>query len=155
MTKSESFPLALRITSETGILKPTTVFSCSRMRFAILFLIFQATAAFVPSVQKTKTTTKLDLNRRDVVITGIMGLIGAPGLAKASSGSTFFYDDKIEQVKEASQQATEGGRLDLNSAFVVRTLLLPIRCRRSSIVKCMESEPHYCLSFANYFFDTG
>lgn len=99
------------------------------MRFAILFLIVQAAAAFVPAVQKTaKTTTQLDLNRRDVVITGIMGLLSAPGIAQAASGSTFFYDDKIEEVREASQQATEGGKLDLNGAPVVRTTLLLTLC---------------------------
>jgi len=90
------------------------------MRFALLFLIVQAAAAFVPAVQKTvKTSTQLDLTRRDVVITGIMGLLGAPAIAQASSGSTFFYDDKIEEQKlEPSQQATEGGKLDLNGAPV-------------------------------------
>jgi hypothetical protein len=69
----------------------------------------------------TKTSTQLDMERREVLITGILGLAAAPGLAHAK-GSTFFYDDKIEDVREASQMPT-GGKLDLNSAFVVsRTL---------------------------------
>lgn len=89
------------------------------MRLALLLLAPAAVLAFVPAVQKTTSSTKLDMERRDVLITGIMGLVAAPGMAQAvSASSTFFYDDKIEQVKEASQMPT-GGKLDLNSAFVV------------------------------------
>jgi hypothetical protein len=90
------------------------------MRIAILLSLAASAIAFVPAVEK-RITTQLNLERRDVLITGIMGLIAAPGLASAKPASTFFYDDKIEFVKEESQQAT-GGKVDLNSAFVVSLL---------------------------------
>jgi len=89
------------------------------MRLSLLLPLFVPTAvAFLPAIQKTPvaTTTKLDMERRDVLITGIMGLVAAPGLAQAT-GSTFFYDDKIEEVREPQQMAT-GGKVDLNSAYV-------------------------------------
>jgi len=86
------------------------------MRLTILALLLAPALAFVPAVQKAKTTTKLDMQRRDVLITGIMGLVAAPTLAQAS-GSTFFYDQQ-EQRTEPTQMATDG-RLDLNSAYVV------------------------------------
>lgn len=89
------------------------------MRIPLIVLsLFASAVAFVPAVQKKViTSTQLNLERRDVLITGIMGLIAAPGIATAK-GSTFFYDDKIEQVREESQMPT-GGKVDLNSAFVV------------------------------------
>ena len=96
------------------------------MRLLLFFLSLLASAvAFLPTVQRQKvtadvTTTQLNLERRDVIMTGILGWITVPGIATAK-GSTFFYDDKIEQVREASQMPT-GGKLDLNSAFVVRFL---------------------------------
>lgn len=91
-----------------------------KMRVALLLLsVFSSALAFVPAVHKTVLTspTQLDAQRRDVLITGIMGFLAAPGLAKAK-GSTFFYDEKIEFVKEENQMPT-GGKIDLNSAFVV------------------------------------
>ena len=96
------------------------------MRFilALVVAFIGTVMAFVPVVHHappttTKpTSTQLDMERRDVfLITGILGLAAAPGLAHAK-GSTFFYDDKIEEVREQSQMPT-GGKLDLNSAFVV------------------------------------
>jgi hypothetical protein len=87
------------------------------MRIAIFILCLTSVAAFVPSVQKQKAQTVLHLERRDVLITGIMGLLGSPAIATAK-GSTFFFDENIENVREQSQQATDG-RIDLNSAFVV------------------------------------
>jgi len=84
------------------------------MRLALLLLAPAAALAFVPAIQKTSTSaTKLDMERRDVLITGIMGLVAAPAMAQAAA-STNFYEDKTE----ASQMAT-GGKVDLNSAFVV------------------------------------
>ena len=90
------------------------------MRVALLLLsLFASALAFAPAVQKTVRTspTQLNVQRRDVLITGIMGFLAAPAIATAK-GSTFFYDEKIEFVKEENQMAT-GGKLDLNSAFVV------------------------------------
>ena len=93
-----------------------------RLYLLIAFVGTLTVNAFVPTVPKaaaTTTTTQLEMERRDVLITGIMGLVAAPGLAHAK-GSTFFYDDKIEEVREPSQMATDG-KVDLNSAFVVST----------------------------------
>ena len=59
--------------------------------------------------------------RRDFLISSIVVLLATPAIANAKPASTFFYDDKIEFVKEESQMYT-GGKLDLNSAFVVRQL---------------------------------
>jgi hypothetical protein len=63
--------------------------------------------------------TELAVHRRDVLVTALAGLMISPALSHAA-GSTFFFDDKIENVREASQMAT-GDRFDLNSAFVVGT----------------------------------
>jgi len=85
------------------------------MRLVVLLLAPTAILAFAPAVQKTHTSsTKLDMERRDVLITGIMGLVAAPTMAQAAS-STFFYDDS--KTQEPSQGATDG-KVDLNSAFV-------------------------------------
>jgi Mn2+/Fe2+ NRAMP family transporter len=93
------------------------------MRFFLILLIFSPVLAFVPvivhKVNNVATTTNLDLHRRDLLITGVLGLIVAPEITHAKS-STFFYDDKIEEKPpEPSQMATDG-KYDLNSAFVVR-----------------------------------
>jgi hypothetical protein len=85
------------------------------MRVTIFLLCLASVAAFIPAVQKQAPKTVLHLERRDVLITGIMGLLGAPAIATAK-GSTFFFDD--ETVQEQSQQATNG-LVDLNNAFVV------------------------------------
>ena len=88
------------------------------MRFSLLLALFAPAAlAFVPAIQKAPVATKLDMERRDLLITGVMGLVAAPGIANAA-GSTFFFDDKIEEVREPQQMAT-GGKIDLNSAYVV------------------------------------
>ena len=68
--------------------------------------------------QKPTFATKLQVQRRDVLVSGIATLLTVPGVAVAKPASTFFYDDKIEFVKEESQMPT-GGKVDLNSAFVV------------------------------------
>lgn len=90
------------------------------MRIVFIALTFAAcVTAFSPSVRiqkKTASTTQLDLGRREL-LTGLAGLLAAPSLANAA-GSTFFFDDKIEEVIEPSQLAT-GGKLDINAAPVV------------------------------------
>jgi hypothetical protein len=76
--------------------------------------------AFAPATtRKEYVATKLHLQRRDILISGIATLFTIPGVAVAKPASTFFYDEKIEFVKEESQMPT-GGKVDLNSAFVVR-----------------------------------
>jgi len=87
------------------------------MRVLILVAIIASAAAFAPAVKTDGPRTVLDVHRRDV-LAGFAGMLAAPTIANAA-GSTFFFDDKIETVKEASQMAT-GGRVDLNNAFVVR-----------------------------------
>lgn len=78
----------------------------------------------VPVVRsRTTSSTELysDVSRRDLLLTvasGIAVVVAAPEMASAK-GSTFFYDEKIENVREASQMPTNG-KVDLNSAFVVR-----------------------------------
>jgi hypothetical protein len=91
--------------------------------FAVVALLAACTAcAFVPvHVKLAKTTELAAVSRRDVLVTALAGLVAAPALSHAS-GSTFFFDEKIETVREASQMPT-GNRVDLNSAFVVRRLL--------------------------------
>ena len=90
------------------------------MRFFLLPLMGASlVAGFVPVVHKpTITTTQLEMERREVLLTGIMAL-AAPAVANAArptASSTYFFDDS--QVNEPSQQSTDG-KLDLNAAFVV------------------------------------
>lgn len=104
------------------------------MRVTLLLHMFVAPAlAFAPAVKTaesltTATSTMLlhAVNRRDVVdlLTGGAILGCTPGLASAKAASTFFYDDQIENVREESQMYT-GGKLDLNSAFVVSACIQP------------------------------
>jgi SNF family Na+-dependent transporter len=92
------------------------------MRVLILLSLLAAAAtAFTAIPMKTVTTTTstaLNLKRRDLLITGVMGLVaGAHPLVAGAKGSTFFYDQQDQPV-EQSQMYT-GGKLDLNAAFVV------------------------------------
>jgi hypothetical protein len=105
----------IRILSHLLTIDPSTM-----MRTIVTLLFCAATAhAFAPLPQATReSTTALQVHRRDVLITGIMGLVAVPSLAHAK-GSTWFFDETIENVREPSQMATDG-RVDLNSAFVVR-----------------------------------
>jgi hypothetical protein len=91
------------------------------MRIVLLLSLLSVSAlAFTPVQVKIPRATSLNaVNRRDVLITVMSGIVAAPAVSQAS-GSTFFFDEKIETVHEPSQMHT-GDRLDLNSAFVVRT----------------------------------
>lgn len=68
----------------------------------ILSLAFLgATWAFAP-VARTKVSTELNLERREVLVTGVLGLLGAPVIANAespSAASTFFFDEQIDKVR--------------------------------------------------------
>lgn len=91
------------------------------MKHYILFVLLGSSVlAFTPTTHKDHVATKLHLHRRDILISGVATLLTVPGVAVAKPASTFFYDDKIELVKEESQMPT-GGKVDLNSAFVVRS----------------------------------
>jgi hypothetical protein len=77
--------------------------------------------AFAPICFKNKPftpSTQLDVHRRDILITGVLSLTILPDLVNAKS-STFFYDDKIEEKPVEPSQMPTGGKMDLNSAFVV------------------------------------
>ena len=99
-----------------------------RVLLSLLFLV--ASQAFQPAIKPKVTRTKLQLQRREVLIT-LAGSVLAPAtMAQALShgvqnregshthGSTWFFDEQIENVREESQQDT-GGKLDLNGATVV------------------------------------
>lgn len=94
------------------------------MHLALLGLLGEAFAFATrkPFIAKRHcAATELSAQRRDVLLGGlVLGLLSAPSLASAKAASTFFYDEHIEEVFEPSQMRTDG-RLDLNSAFVVRT----------------------------------
>jgi len=90
--------------------------------FLFLAALVASAQAFAPKPTFQRRSTELQVHRRDVLITGIMGLVAAPTLATAASlpqsgvsSSTFF---KEENVREPSQMAT-GGKLDVNAAPVV------------------------------------
>jgi hypothetical protein len=93
----------------------------TNMRLVLLLSLLTLSAlAFTPVQVKVSRATSLNaVNRRDVLFTVLSGVVAVPAVSHAS-GSTFFFDEKIETVHEASQMPT-GNRLDLNSAFVVRT----------------------------------
>ena len=98
-----------------------------------LFALFASASAFAPIAHKAKvSTTSLTAERRDVISTmavAMLAVTGLPELANAKGSSTFFFED--EKVREPSQQAT-GGKLDINSAFVVRTIVDP-QCSHLSV----------------------
>jgi hypothetical protein len=100
------------------------------MRAVLALSLFALASAFSPVVQQKKSTTQLlAINRRDLIT--FAGVVLAPQIANALShgvqnregshthGSTFFFDDQIENVREEAQMPT-GGKLDLNGATVVR-----------------------------------
>jgi hypothetical protein len=82
-------------------------------------IVLSLVDAFTPTLHKTPFSTEINLQRRDVLVSGIAAVFTIPGIATAKPASTFFYDEKIEFVKEESQMPTNG-KFDLNSAFVVR-----------------------------------
>jgi hypothetical protein len=100
----------------------------TRLGVYVLFalaVLTTAAVAFTPPAPRARPTIALSAStqsRRDVLLTGVLSGILAvtarPNRADAK-GSTFFYDENIELVREPSQMST-GGKIDLNSAFVVR-----------------------------------
>jgi uncharacterized protein YycO len=104
------------------------------MRLALLLSTLAVSAlAFTPVQVKVPRVTSLSaVNRRDVLITVLSGIVAAPAVSQAS-GSTFFFDEKIETVHEPSQMHT-GDRLDLNSAFVVSAVCCSCLVDASRIV---------------------
>lgn len=87
-----------------------------------LTLLDCRTLAFVPSFP-TKTSrltkTQLEVARRDVLAGIVGGWLASAALmspaAEAASSTTFFEPEKLSEPAQMSQ----GGKLDLNSAFVV------------------------------------
>lgn len=125
---------ALRFTTSTVVSScSSTLLELNRtMRVLLTLALVALTTAFSPVVQKKTSTTKLALERRDV-LAGLAGMVALPGMAHASShalqnregththGSTFFFDDNIEKVREEAQMPTDG-KVDLNNAAVVSIL---------------------------------
>lgn len=94
------------------------------MRCMIFFLSFAATVAFVPVQQSSHVETALAMDRREMVATGMsmaaLAMIPRVAVARSTAGSTWFYDDGIEDIGEDSQMPdSSGGKLDINKAFVV------------------------------------
>ena len=101
------------------------------MKIFILATLTALTAAFAPqTVKATKTSSELGMDRRQFCATATLGFLGGlPAIAKPAS--TWFWDEKIENVYEPAQQATDG-RLDLNNAFVVSEIFLKYDAPRSA-----------------------
>lgn len=92
--------------------------------FVIGIMMISKIVAFQSLTTNVKSSTQLDMtmNRRDAwktigaaVVTTL--LVSEPSYGKSS---TFFYDDKIEEKPPEASQLPTGGKVDLNSAFVVR-----------------------------------
>jgi len=97
------------------------------MRVFLLLALAACVSAFQPTFQTKKASmTELSavVGRREIMA-GIAGAFFlAPTVSHAAdqstSGSTWFFDENIENVRVESQMNT-GGKLDLNSASVVRS----------------------------------
>lgn len=89
------------------------------MRIFAVLATLATSLAFAPSIHTTcthRTATQLKVTRREALV-GFAGLVAAPIVANAASSTTFF---KPEDLNEPAQM-NKGDKLDLNSAFVVRT----------------------------------
>jgi hypothetical protein len=105
-----------------------------KMRVLLSLILLTVATAFAPRPTQTKSTTVLALNRREL-LTAIPLVVVAPLVANAEShasqnragshthGSTFFFDEQIENVYEESQQPT-GNKLDINGAIVVSCIIV-------------------------------
>jgi hypothetical protein len=86
------------------------------MRAILISLLVLEARAFAPMpLQRPETAVAME--RREVLIAGLIGLATLPAVANARPASTWFFDENIENVKEESQMRTDG-RLDINAAFV-------------------------------------
>lgn len=105
------------------------------MRIIVWASLVTTGVAFQPLTirsPKISSSTQLEMERRDVLVTLVAGAIMGPEAAHALShgvqnrqgshthGSTWFFDEQIENVREESQMPT-GDKVDLNGAIVVRT----------------------------------
>ena len=99
------------------------------MRLLLTLTFLTIARAFCPTLPEKTTLQLAAVNRREV-FAGLAGTFLAPAVAHAAShaqanrdgththGSTFFFDENIDKVREESQMAT-GGKIDLNNAAVV------------------------------------
>ena len=92
------------------------------MRILSLTTLLSMSLAFSPSIKPHRlTTTRLEVSRRDILATGIaasyMAVTSLAAPAQATSSTTFFEPEKLFEPAQMKQ----GGKVDLNSAFVVRT----------------------------------
>ena len=90
------------------------------MRILSLASILSMTMAFSPSFKPHRpTTTRLEVSRRDILASGIaasyMVVTALAAPANAASSTTFFEPEKLFEPAQMKQ----GGKVDLNSAFVV------------------------------------
>jgi hypothetical protein len=96
---------------------------CIMRLITLLALVSTTVVAFAPSAKISRavtnpSTTQLQIARRDIIVGAAAGwfFLAAPLLANAASSSTFF---KPEDLQEPAQMSNQGGKLDLNAAFVV------------------------------------
>lgn len=90
------------------------------MKIVIVSLLCTLASAFVPQETYRSASRELHaINRREILLAGVTGLVAQPAVSTAA-GSTFFFDEKIELVREESQMRTDG-LIDVNNAFVVST----------------------------------
>ena len=87
------------------------------LRVLLVSLLAMTAGAFAPMPQQKRVETALAMDRRTMLIAGLSGLATLPAVTNAKPASTWFFDENIENVREASQMRTNG-KLDLNSAFV-------------------------------------
>jgi hypothetical protein len=110
-----------------------------------------------PSIVVPSRTTHVKLHachhRRDILTIGgfstllLLSPLFPPPQMAVASGSTFFYDEKIDQVREPNQMYT-GGKIDLNSAFVVCMCFdFIIPCHTESLLKV------FILLYFSFFFN--
>jgi hypothetical protein len=98
------------------------------MRILLLTIIPLTVSAFAPNsnhhragaTTTTTTRTKLDVSRRDAIIFTGAALAGVLNVPVESQAFSQQLDDNLTEVT----QLPTGGKLDLNSAYVVSILLL-------------------------------
>ena len=100
------------------------------MKITLTLSLLAVGTAFSPQTVTPRTKTQLDVSRRDAILSGILGAASAFAAkenaaayqsaygSQAGIGSDRIFANDHEYI--AAQQPT-GDKLDLNSAFVVRT----------------------------------
>lgn len=84
----------------------------------LLFTLIPLVAAFAPNLNGDRTQTKLAVNRRDALLTGA-SFAGMFGLPLASIAFQQPFQKKHDDQLTETPQLRTGGKVDLNSAYVV------------------------------------